>query len=343
LFDQKSNLITLKQFNLLGEFPMVATTNNSMPVSDFQLENGSAINSKVKVYDFFASHHIGLDHKRQVIDLNGRRFDSDQYSRFKHGCVKSATVFAQTLVKDLLIFREDFFSGYAYDELSIAAFPYKELQTAAGTLTDVMIQHLNLHLHNEGKNPCTAYQVYKYTGKASNEHFYPTLGEEERKAILDQTRYEHRHGQLRSIKKLLFIDDIYVTGTSQKKVLKSLEEAGYEGEVLFAYIANVVSDTASKSPEIEFLVNHAQIKVPLDLLPMIESGNFNWNIRCLKFVLECETKEDFVAFISAAPKAVLQEMFCAALRMNYGNEVKYQTNLRILKMMVNQLCLNLLS
>lgn len=130
-----------------------------------------------------------------------------------------------------------------------------------------------------------------------------------------------------------------MTGTSQRKVLKSLEDVGYEGEVLFAYIANVVPDTATKSPEIEFMVNHSQISKPLDLLPMIENGTFDWNIRCLKFVLECESCEDFIAFVQAVSRVTLQEMFNAALRMNYGNEVKYAPNLRILKMMVNQLSL----
>jgi hypothetical protein len=317
------------------------TVNSISTVSDQLLEMGNQSQiSKITLHEAFASHYIGHDHKKKVVDVNGRTFDAEQYSRFKHGCVKSANNLAQTLVQDLLIYRHDFFRGYAYDELAIAAFPFKELQTAAGLLTEVMARHINLHLHNEGKNPCTVYHVYKYTGMASAEHYYPTLGVQERKEILDLTRYEHRVGRLGSIKKLIFVDDIYVTGTTQKKVLRSLEEVGFEGEVLFAYIASVVSDTASKCPEIEFQVNHAQIEVPLDLIPLIESGDFSWNIRCLKFILECESREDFLAFIKAAPKIVLQDMFSYALRMNYGNEIKYETNLRILKMMVNRLCLN---
>ncbi|MGL4758460.1 MAG: phosphoribosyltransferase family protein [Patescibacteria group bacterium] len=297
------------------------------PKTKSKINSGSS--EEIKSYYNFASYHVGLSHDKVVYEVNGRTFNPVQYSDFKHGRISSANSLAQVLANDLMIHFNDFFEGYEYDELVIAPFPFKELTTAAGQLVAHLLDYLNMTLAYKNHNPATLYQIYKFTGKASNEHFYPNLKVEGRKAILDQCQYTFDIDRLAKIKKIVIVDDVFVTGTSAQKVSKSLLDAGFKGEVIFVYVAKIEEDTATKSPEIEYLLNHTSIQKPAQLIPLIQNNDFEWNIRCLKFVLEAPIS-DFLEFVEKANKKTLFDMNSLALRMNYRHEPKYQQNLDIL-------------
>lgn len=282
----------------------------------------------------FASFHLGLN-DNMVCDISKRDFDFGAYSEFKHGGINASKKFARILAQDVLLQFPDFFENYNYDELAIVPFPFKELNTAAGQLCNQLIKYLNLHLTIEGQAPAIILNMYKFPGQASQEHYYPTLNYEERQAILANCDICIDVNRLMKIKKLLIVDDVFVTGASADKVKSYLNAIGYEGEVKFIYISKIDPVTAKETPQIESMLNHYSVKVPLNILDLIKKSDFEWNIRCIKFVLESKT-EDFLKFVEQANQSVLFDMYSHCLRMNYASEVNYKTNLRILRQAITQ-------
>lgn len=288
----------------------------------------------------FACYTLSLTDTGIPIDETRRDFDFDAYSQFKHGSISAAKKFARIMTRDLMVHFPDMFTEYKYDELAIVPFPFKELKTAAGQLCREMVKYLNLHLDIEGLPPAIIINMYKFPGKPSEEHHYPSMNYEQRQKILANCDICIDVNRLAKIKKLIIVDDVFVTGASAVKVQKYLETLGFEGEIKFVYIAKIDPDTAKYSPQIESVINHHFIKFPMDLLPFMENRDFDWNIRCLKFVLESNSS-DFSLFLDRANPALIFDMFSHCLSMNYKSEKKYTTNLRMLRQVVTQHGLNM--
>ena len=87
-------------------------------------------------------------------------------------------------------------------------------------------------------------------------------------------------------------------------------------------------------PAIESGLNHTKVKTIDDVAAIVATGEFRWNIRVAKFVLEQRDVQDFGAFIRGLKNGLLLTLYRFVILNEYHLEPKYERHIRIIRSMV---------
>lgn len=263
----------------------------------------------------------------QISDSEKIPFDPKEYSMFKYGSKSMARKFGRKL-GDALYMSLSMIGLDKETQFVVLPAPYFYVPTATYALKDYMISQMNRKLIENGySNPVQEAKVFR---KNSYTTEYGSMSEEQRKEAIGSETF-HVDTQFLAGKYVIFLDDIFITGSHEERMeemIERLELFSSVEDILFVYLAERNSD--SVNPEIEDYINRANIKDLLSIDYIIKNDEFLFNTRNLKFILKAPGQE-FITFISYQSEKFRETLYSYSLLNAYHLEEDFKKNISILK------------
>lgn len=249
-------------------------------------------------------------------------FEPAEYSRFKFGDGAAARRFGVQLAR---AFIEQYLeTGILCTQLVVAPSPYAFIPTATFAMKNYFVFELNRWL---AEHHLPVVQETKVHRKTSYKEDYGALNAEERMQLIGQDSFHIDRAFLED-KTILFLDDIRITGSHERMILKMVQEYQLTNSMGLLYFAELVNPDIH--PNIENHLNYFEVKGIFDLEPIIESRHFFINTRIIKYILNYETAA-FRIFLQNRSDAFIHELFNMALGNSYHTVEAYQHNLQCIR------------
>ncbi|RZL53380.1 MAG: hypothetical protein EOO93_21015, partial [Pedobacter sp.] len=235
-------------------------------------------------------------------------FNPDHYSRFKFG----DNLIAKSFGKDLA---DGFIKYYLADNLItdqivVISSPYSFIPTATFAMKNYFVSQLNRWLVENGGLQVQETKVHR---TVTYKEDYGELSAEERLSLIGNDSF-HIDKEFLMGKTLLFLDDIKITGSHERMILKMAKEYGLSNEMHMLYFAELVNKNIH--PNVENFLNYHQIKSIFDLEEIIDGGDFCFNTRIVKYILNTAT-ESFTIFLESRTSEFINELYDLALGNGY--------------------------
>ena len=261
----------------------------------------------------YSLHHI--DNEREF------GFDPDAYSRFKFGDGAAAQEFGTALADGFISNHlEDNYSG---QQLVVISSPYAFIPTATFAMKTWFVYRLNRWLVQYGFPVAHETKVHR---TATYKDDYGELNAEQRINLIGNDSF-HIDKDFLEGKTLVFLDDIKITGSHERMILKMVKEYGLINNLYLLYFAELVN--ANIHPSIENFLNYHQVKTISDLVPIVKSRHFAFNTRIVKYILNYNAK-DFCLFISMQSPEFVNLLYDMALGNGYHIIGAYAQNLNFI-------------
>lgn len=241
-------------------------------------------------------------------------FSSARYSRYKYGSVAAAEAFAWALGT---AFGEDHPELVRAPRLLITSSPYTFVPTAATTLARRLRIVLNTTRADRGLPPAPLVQVDRVSPSIGD---YGTLSAQERDRRMAANTLSFRRFRPEQVcnAHLLIVDDVRVTGAHQRCLARASDTLPLATRT-FLYIASFPSQPgACFDPSQEDALNHAAIKMLDDLAEIVQAGDFAWNVRICKFVLNPANQADLPRFLGQMPDWFVRGLHRNSVRDGYA-------------------------
>ena len=249
-------------------------------------------------------------------------FNPDDYSRFKFGDDAVAKSFGTQLA-------DGFISQYLAEnpikqQIVVISSPYSFIPTATFAMKNWFVARLNRWLALHGY-PVT--QETKVHRTITYKDDYGELDAEQRMNLIGNDSF-HIDKDFLQDKTLLFLDDVKITGSHERMIMKMVKEYGLSNEVFMLYFAELTNK--SIHPNIENYINYHQVKSIFDLGAIIKSGSFCINTRIVKYILNYDF-DSFCIFIHEQTYDFINLLYDAALGNGYHTIEAYTRNLNYIK------------
>ena len=262
----------------------------------------------------YSLHHIQ--------DVRNFGFDPDDYSRFKFGDDQVARRFGEALADGFIRnFLEDNLEG---EQIVVISSPYCFIPTATFAMKNYFVYRLN---HWLVENSRMVVQEAKVHRTITYKEDYGALSAEDRLKLIGNDSF-HIDKDFIKDKVLFFLDDIKITGSHEKMILKMVKEYGLKNDIFMLYFAELVNHDIH--PNIENHLNYHQIKFITDLDEVIKSGNFRFNTRIVKYILNCDFNS-FLLFMERQTEEFITELYNLSLGNSYHTIESYSKNLNFIK------------
>ena len=238
-------------------------------------------------------------------------FSSARYSRYKYGSVTATDVFARALGA---AFGERHPEVARAPKLLLTSSPYTCVPTAATTLARRMLPVLNAARACHGLPAVPLVQVDRIGASAGD---YGTLSASARDRSMAANALSFRRFRPDQVHgaHLVVIDDVRVTGAHQRCLVSASDRLPLRTRT-FLYIASFAGLAGgSFDPTLEDALNHAAVRTLDDLAQIVKAGDFAWNVRVCKFVLNPVNRGDLPRFLSRMPG-----WFVRGLHRNSGQD-----------------------
>lgn len=249
-------------------------------------------------------------------------FNPDDYSRFKFGDNQVAKAFGKSLADGFI---KDFLEDSAIsDQIVVISSPYCFIPTATFAMKNYFVYQLNHWLAEHNK---LVVQEAKIHRTITYKEDYGALSAEERLKLIGNDSF-HVDKDFLKDKVLFFLDDIKITGSHEKMILKMVKEYGLTNNIFMLYFAELVNDEIH--PNIENYLNYHQIKSVLDLDAVVKGGNFCFNTRIVKYILNCDFNS-FQSFLEQQNDEFINSLYNLSLGNSYHTIESYAENFNYLK------------
>jgi hypothetical protein len=249
-------------------------------------------------------------------------FNPDDYSRFKFGDNQVAKAFGKSLADGFI---KDFLEDSAIsDQIVVISSPYCFIPTATFAMKNYFVYQLNHWLAEHNK---LVVQEAKIHRTITYKEDYGALSAEERLKLIGNDSF-HVDKDFLKDKVLFFLDDIKITGSHEKMILKMVKEYGLTNNIFMLYFAELVNDEIH--PNIENYLNYHQIKNVLDLDAVVKGGNFCFNTRIVKYILNCDFNS-FQSFLEQQNDEFINSLYNLSLGNSYHTIESYSENFNYLK------------
>jgi hypothetical protein len=249
-------------------------------------------------------------------------FSEDDYSRFKYGDGMITNQYAKELTP---LISKLLSSHNPDDDVIIYPSPFSFLPTASCHMTFKIFEELKI-IH-----PLFKFKISKIERKNSYPQDYGEMNKIERYNLIKNDTYDFE--DIPNCKsKLIFIDDISITGTHQLIIEEILKNKDINNISYFLYYAIVTNNEID--PRIENRLNYHYVNNVKILVELIEQEKFLLNTRFVKKILSLNSDE-LIEFINSINtilgKERLQMLIEGSLKNNYEliPEFKYNLNLLI--------------
>jgi hypothetical protein len=248
-----------------------------------------------------------------------RVFSPASYSRYKYGSVAATEAFARALVTALDDRHPELTRA---PRLLLTSSPYAFVPTAATTLARSLQQLLNVARAGHGLPAAPLMKVDRIRTSAGD---YGTLSAQARDRHMAANPLSFRRfrpDQLQDAH-LLVVDDVRVTGAHQRCLMRASEELPLAARA-FLYIASFAAPaSAGFDPTLEDVLNHAAIKTLGDLAEIVQAGDFAWNVRACKFILDPANHDELPRFLGRMPSSFVRELHRNSRRDGYWRMARY--------------------
>lgn len=250
-------------------------------------------------------------------DLESLPFDPIEYSLLKFGCDSIAKQYGYELATQ-------FFQENSEVLLStncvVFPSPYNHVENAASVMTRHFIDRLNQLLINANGNNVEWSLVHR---KVSYTNDYGFLSKEKRRALIDNDDFYINKQFIRG-KTLIFIDDVFITGTHEDKLVEVLNKNQLDNPTFFLYYAKYAKGAIGA--DIEAAINFAGVKSFDDFIEMTHRPDHNIIVRPIKYVLS-QPNSVLLAGLESFNPNFLKKLYNGALGEGYYKIPAYQTNL----------------
>lgn len=258
----------------------------------------------------------------KIANWHSLSFSPDEYSRFKFGDDIIAKKFGTNLAKNFI---HQYLRVHAISkQIVVIASPYSFIPTATFSLKNYFVFTLNSWLAENGINVVQEAKVHR---NVTYKEDYGELNAEERMNLIGNDRFQIDKEFVRD-KALLFIDDIKITGSHEKMILKMVNEYGLSNEIHLLYFAELINKNIH--PNIENQLNYHYIKSIFDLDDIIKSGSFKFNTRVVKYILNYEFSI-FSIFLHNQTDEFIEMLYNMAIGNGYHGISAYSENLKFIK------------
>jgi hypothetical protein len=265
----------------------------------------------------YALHHI-----HNTRDFG---FCPDDYSRFKFGDEAVAKSFGTDLANGFI---EKLSVKPIQQQIVVISSPYSFIPTATFAMKNYFVYQLNQWL---AEHSFPVVQEAKVHRTITYKEDYGELNAEERINLISKDSF-HIDKAFIAGKTLLFLDDIKITGSHERMILKMIREYNLQNDIQMLYFAELVNKDVH--PNFENHLNYHCVKSVFDLDPIINSNHFCINTRLVKYLLNYE-HNGFRVFLQNQTDAFITHLYNMALGNSYHLMDGYSLNLNYIKHYLN--------
>lgn len=241
-------------------------------------------------------------------------FNPVEYSKLKFGDDKIAKKYGYELADRMFAENSD---QLLVNQAVVIPSPYNFIKNAATIMTQHFVSRLN-HLLVQNQGSHVEFSVIHR--KMSYVNDYGFLTQKKRESLIDGDVFypivDFYGGKL-----LVFIDDIFITGTHEAKMRRVIEAAGLKNKLLFGYYAIYQGN----KPQIEADLNFAGVKEVEKLVATLRRPGNHIIVRPVKMLLTLEEKA-YAKALQQLSRAFLLKVYHGALGEGYYRLPKYQKN-----------------
>lgn len=249
-------------------------------------------------------------------------FDPDDYSRFKFGDDEVSARFGRDLAA---AFIESYLRHHPISsQIVVVSSPYSFIPTATFAMKDHFVYGLNRWLADHGYPVVQEAKVHR---SITYKEDYGELSAEERIRLIGNDTF-HIDRTFLSGKAIIFLDDIKITGSHEKMIMKMVNEYGLDNDIHMLYFAELVNKQIH--PNIENYLNYHFVKSIFELDTIIRGGRFIINTRIVKYILNYDF-DAFCIFLQDQSSEFADRLYDMAIGNGYHEIPAYSNNLNFIK------------
>jgi len=258
----------------------------------------------------------------QIHDTAEFGFDPDAYSRFKFGDDQVAKQFGLALADGFInnCLKDNFIDN----QIVVISSPYSFIPTATFAMKNYFVHQLNRWMVDNGGLVVQEAKVHR---TITYKEDYGALSAEERMNLIGNDSFQIDK-QFLEHKTLLFLDDIRITGSHERMILKMVDTYEMKNDIHLLYFAELAN--MEIHPNVENMLNYHQVKSIFDLEGIIKSGAFCFNTRIVKYILNTDVNS-FSIFINNQTEDFINLLYNLALGNGYHTIEAYAENLGYIK------------
>jgi hypothetical protein len=266
-----------------------------------------------------------MNHTYSLYKINDTErfgFSPSDYSRFKFGDNEVAAKFGAQLANGFI--KEVLSKSYNGKQLVVISSPYSFIPTATFAMKNHFVFQLNRWL---AENRFPVLEETKVHRTVTYKEDYGELDAKERMNLISNDFFHIDKAFLQN-KTLVFLDDIKITGSHERMIMKMVKEHDLQNEIHMLYFAELTN--ASIHPNIENHLNYYEVKSIFDLDSIINSGNFAVNTRIVKYILNSD-KASLHLFLQDQAESFINLLYDMSLGNNYHTMEHYSGNVNYIK------------
>ena len=252
-------------------------------------------------------------------------FHPDDYSRFKFGDEAIAKNFGESLADGFI--QEHLSGKHLPQQLVVVSSPYSFIPTATFAMKNYFVFRLNRWL---SQHHLPVVQEAKVHRTITYKEDYGELNAEQRMQLIGNDSFHIDTAFIES-KTILFLDDIRITGSHEKMIMRMAQQYELTNKMYLLYFAELVN--ADVHPNVENFLNYHYVKSIFDLPSIIQSGSFFMNTRFVKYILNA-APEDAQIFLKGQSHSFINLLYDMALGNGYHTIEAYQENMAFLKLSI---------
>ncbi|MXV14973.1 phosphoribosyltransferase family protein [Hufsiella ginkgonis] len=258
----------------------------------------------------------------KITDASNFAFCPDAYSRFKFGDSAVAESFGIALAEGFI--REVLQQSPIRTQVVVISSPYAFIPTATFAMKDHFVYRLNRWLAD---HHLPIVQETKVHRTITYKEDYGALNAEERLRLIGNDSF-HVDKHFLEGKTLIFLDDIKITGSHERMIMKMVSEYQLDNEIYMLYFAELINSEIH--PNVENTLNYHEVRRIFDLERIIDSGRFCFNTRVVKYILNYEPS-GFHLFLEGQTDQFINQLYNMALGNGYHTIEAYAANLNYIK------------
>lgn len=256
----------------------------------------------------------------KITDTSNFGFCPDDYSRFKFGDDAVAEKFGVSLAEGFIAHH---LKGQHVPQLVVVSSPYSFIPTATFAMKNYFVFHLNRWLAAHGHPVLQETKVHR---TITYKEDYGELDAAQRLKLIGNDSF-HIDREFLTGKRVLFLDDIRITGGHERMILKMAEAYNLSNDVYMLYFAELQNKNIH--PNIENYLNYHFVKSIFHLEEIIQGEQFFINTRIVKYILNYDF-DTFCIFLQNQTDKFVNLLFNMALGNGYHTIEAYQKNLNFI-------------
>lgn len=257
--------------------------------------------------------------------LDTASFNPLDYSRLKFGSDLVAREFGYAMAD---AFWAQHRRMLITDRCVVVPSAFNVVPIAASILAEHFMNRLNDHLTREGHRMVEMTTMHRTMSYIADYSFLP---KDQREALLGADKLFINRDFIQD-KVLLFVDDVTITGTHERKIDAFLKDQGLINPHIYCYYAKYNGDRA----DIEAALNLSGISTPAEYLDLIQEPNHRLVVRAVRFLLDIP-QDELAEVLNKLPFDFADRLYHACLAKEYDKQDGYRDKFKMLRARRDQL------